>query len=145
MLFRDLLQLGGISPHEYRIRHESRSIRQRNSALLLYRKNGTDKVLVQSHTPGYSIHDDANPLLDHCFLPARAASTCCRLLRICDYAETDRFTGSRKKPRSCASGPNQNMAIIRTITLASNIVNAHGYPKWSRNTNSTAVAGDEIN
>src|ERR1700722_101766 len=88
-------------------------------------------MLIQPHASSDAVHDDSDPLLVHYLL-----------LETFFQRTADCFSDSRRKLRSRASGPNQKIKIMRTITAPSNIVRAHGYPKWSRSTNSIAVAGD---
>ena len=70
VLLGDLLQLGGVAAHQDRIGNQTRPVRQRDATLLPNRQNGTDQMLVQPHASGDAVHDDADPLLVHCFSSA---------------------------------------------------------------------------
>src|SRR5581483_8005027 len=70
MVLCDLLQLGHIASHQDRIGNQARPVRQLDTSLLSNRQDGTDQVLIQPHTSGHSVHDDADPLLVHSILPS---------------------------------------------------------------------------
>ncbi len=67
MFFGDLLQLGRIAAHKNGVRHQPRSVGKCDSTLRANCKNRSHKMLIQPHTPGDAIHDDANPSFFHRF------------------------------------------------------------------------------
>src|SRR5262249_44096115 len=69
-LFGETRELAGVAAEQDRIRHDAVAAGEQHPALVADRDNRADQVLVQPHPAGDPIHDQAEALDGHAFLPA---------------------------------------------------------------------------